>query len=455
MQFSFSFQRMTRFLMTVTIVALFLMVAGCQCGSENASGKSNNAVDTLTLLSPHSDIVQDEFEIAFKAYYRQKTGRDVEMHWLDVGGGSSDILRWIRSEFANKPNGINVDILFGGGTDPFIELDKEEFLAVHALPQEIDSALARDIGGIPLRNEKGSWYAATMSAFGIMYNKVRLNQQKVPEPKKWSDLADPRYVKLCGSADPSKSGSMHMAYEIILQAYGWENGWKILVPYGANVTTFTEGASTTVNNVAQGVVGLAPAIDYYAWQQIRALGSDNIGFVLPEDAAVVNGDAIAILKGAPNNQLAGLFIDFVLSEAGQKIFYYKQGAPGGPVKNQPGRFSVIPAMYKTAGDHAAVTMNPFESPSEFSYDSVVGGKRYEVVNMLVSSQIIDVHDRLISKWQTGIEQGQTQQTAERLSKMPVSDAEAIALAESGQLADDLQHQEIRIQWASFADSKVK
>ena len=61
--------------------------------------------DRLVLISPHSDVIQIEFEEGFRRHYRKETGRDVSLEWLDVGGGTSSILRYIKSECGRRPEG--------------------------------------------------------------------------------------------------------------------------------------------------------------------------------------------------------------------------------------------------------------------------------------------------------------------------------------------------------------
>ena len=80
------------------------------------------AADRLVLLSPHWKGIEDEFERAFKAHHLRETGRTVEFEWLDVGG-TSEVLRFIRSEFNNKPAGIGIDVFLGAGLNP-ISLSK-------------------------------------------------------------------------------------------------------------------------------------------------------------------------------------------------------------------------------------------------------------------------------------------------------------------------------------------
>jgi hypothetical protein len=51
----------------------------------------------------------------------------VELVWVDMGG-TSQIARYLGSSFENKPDGIGIDVLFGGGSDIFIRFAEQGLL---------------------------------------------------------------------------------------------------------------------------------------------------------------------------------------------------------------------------------------------------------------------------------------------------------------------------------------
>ena len=81
-----------------------------------------------------------------------------------------------------------------------------------------------------------------------------------------------------------------MAYELILQAYGWERGWEVITTMGANVRNFTSGGSQAPKDVAAGEVAYGLSIDFYAWAQVGQVGEDYIGFTMPDNLTIVNPD---------------------------------------------------------------------------------------------------------------------------------------------------------------------
>ncbi|MBM3262578.1 MAG: ABC transporter substrate-binding protein, partial [candidate division Zixibacteria bacterium] len=306
--------------------------------------QTTRAQDRLVILSPHWDGIRYEFGNGFKKHYRAETGRDVEVEWMDVGG-SSEILRFIKSEFKNKPDGIEVDVVFGGGTDIYLDLARSDLLMAYPLPESQLSVLPDKIGGYALYDAQYRWYGATMAGFGIVYNRKVLELVNLPEPKTWEDLTAPALFSWIGSADPRKSGSAHMPFEIILQAYGWERGWQIITAMGANARGFANTGSQVPKDVTSGEVAYGMSIDFYAWAQINEVGPEMIGYAMPDNLTIINPDPVGILKGGRNPETAKVFLRYLFTEEAQRFWMQKPGTPNGPEKFQLDRFAVIPTLY--------------------------------------------------------------------------------------------------------------
>jgi ABC-type Fe3+ transport system substrate-binding protein len=408
--------------------------------------------DKLVLISPHWEGIRYEFERAFKASYRRETGRTVELDWLDVGG-SSETLRYLESEFKNKPKGIGIDIFFGGGYDPYLALKKAHLLEPYILPGPLLEKIPAKLTGVPLYDPDHTWYGATLAGFGIVYNKVVLELTELPVITTWEDLASPRAFGWVGSSDPRKSGSVHMVYEIILQAYGWEKGWKIITALGANVRSFTNAASQIPKDVAIGEVAYGLAIDFYAWAQVKEAGADKIGFIMPDNLTIITPDAIGILKGAPNPEVARAFIRFVMSEEGQQLWLLVEKAPGGPQRFQLNRFSVLPSLYALSAQHTAVKLNPFSWRSDFSFDPKLSAERWSIVNDLIGALVIDQKHLLTRAWKQALDKdGLSEQEWQRLAAMPITADEALALAKTKWKDAEFRNQKLN-EWIHFARSK--
>ena len=409
------------------------------------------SADRLVLISPHWEGIKYEFERAFKVRHQSETGRTVELEWIDVGG-SSETLRYLESEFTNKPTGIGIDIFFGGGFDPYVALKNAHILESYTLPKSLLENIPPKLAGVPLYDPDHSWYGATLASFGIVYNKVVLRLTKLPVITTWEDLASPGAFGWVGSADPRKSGSVHLVYEIILQAYGWEKGWRIITGLGANVRNFTNSMTQTPKDVAIGEVAYGLAIDFYAWAQVKEAGSDKIGFVMPDNLTIITPDAIAILKGAPNPDVAKAFIRFVMSEEGQKLWMLVEKAVDGPQRFQLNRFSVLPSLYRLSAETIAVNLNPFSWRSDFDFDPKLSSERWSIVNDLIGSLIIDQKPLLTRAWKTALADGLSEQEWQRLTAMPITADEALKLAKTKWTDPVFRNQKLN-EWIDFARSK--
>lgn len=410
------------------------------------------AQDRLVIVSPHWDGIRYEFGNGFKRFYRAETGRDAVIEWMDVGG-SAEVLRFIKSEFKNKPGGIDVDLIFGGGGDIYLDLVRSDLLQPYPLPDAQLAALPLKIGGYGLYDAQYRWYGATMAGFGIVYNRRVMELVNLPEPKTWEDLTAPALFSWLGAADPRKSGSAHMPFEIILQAYGWERGWQIITAMGANARGFANTGSQVPKDVTSGEIAYGMAIDFYAWAQINEVGPEMIGYAMPDNLTIINPDPIAILRGAPNPDAARAFLRYVFTESAQRLWMQKPGTPDGPEKFQLDRFAVLPELYDQIDPvHTSVRFNPFTWSSTFVYDAEKGSARWSIVNDLIGVFIIDAHKALRMRWKRAIEEGNTTETLKQLAVMPVTEDEAMALG-TGQWKDQAFRNQTLLNWGAMVEKK--
>ncbi len=418
------------------IAILLMLIATPKIVHAESNGSSS---DELVIASPHWEGIRNEFSRGFNSYWMVQTGKEVNIRWLDIGG-ASDIVKYIKSQLKQLPDGIGIDLFFGGGSDSFIELERSHALSRAQIAPDVLAAIPQTLSGVPLYSAEHTWFANALSAFGILYNKVAIAKLGLAIPTKWSDLAQSEYFGYVGAGDPSKSGSMHAMYEIILQGYGWEQGWKILQGIGRNVRHFSGGASQIGKEVALGELLYGISIDTYAGDIIRQVGEERLGYVLPSDFAAVNGDAIGMIRGAPHHRIAQAFIEFTLSESGQRLWYSKRGSPGGPVQSELGKLSVLPALYGKAEPAGVVKDNPFTIATILSYNSAEAGARWALVNDLFGVFVIDMHKSLIRT-----------RGAQALPGIPLTEHEAVLLGANGSWGDDpaLRAERIR-HWSSEA-----
>ena len=352
--------------------------------------------DDLVVISPHSDEIKEETARAFSAWHKQHYGTPVTIRWREAGGGTTQIIRYLLSEFKSNPD-TGIDVLYGGGNDPFVAMEQANLLTRYDPPADILAAIPAQLNGKPIIDPNHEWFAAALSGFGILTNERVRAAAELPEVHTWQDLTDPRLEGWISASDPRASGSALAIYEIILQAYGWDKGWGILTEMSANTRNFLSSAAGSVVEVGTGDAAYGVAIDQYGQAQVSYYGKENATFIYPEGQTTITPDCIAILKNAPHLALAQQFVDFVLSRDGQLLWMQPRGAAGGAVKYNINRMSVIPALYDEPHD-SPITTNPFKMASTFAYSNELSAKRHAILAPLIAAYMIDTHDWLVKAW---------------------------------------------------------
>jgi ABC-type Fe3+ transport system substrate-binding protein len=416
-------------------------------------GSLLHAESVVIVLTPHPEEIRQEFETGFRKWHEARHGGPVRIEWRDVGG-SGEAQRFVESEFASKPSGIGIDVFFGGGPEPFLALGDRKLVEVHQPAPEVLEGLGRHANGAEVFDPGFGWFGACLSSFGILENTRVQRLVGLPLVERWDQLADPRLVGWVGAGDPRLSGTMNNMYEAFLQAYGWEKGWDLLTRIAGNVRQFDRLSSSTAKEALLGQVAYAFCIDYYGFIQIEAAGATNMTFVLPKDFVSISPDGIAILKGAPNRVVAGRLLDFVLGDAGQALWMLPAGHPEGPRRHSLVRLPVRPEMYQKYAGQSPIPVNPFTVESDFRYDARIARARRDIVRNLFGSLIVDCHADLVPAWRRVIAAGTPEAAVRQLGSVPMTEAEALALAK-GEWSQAEARNRLKAGWQAWAQEKYR
>src|SRR5438094_7397875 len=411
------------------------------------------AESRVILISPHNEAIRYEFGRGFDEWHRKRFGQGASVEWRDAGG-TTDALRFVQSEFVTKPDGIGIDIFFGGGSEPFLLLADKKLALPYQPPKEILSGIPQSLNGIEVYDAGHAWYGAALSSFGILQNRLVQQRMKLPFVTRWEQLAQPKLRGWIGVGDPRNSGTMINMFEAFLQAYGWERGWQLLTEIAGNARKFDRISSTTAKDVTLGETAYAFAIDFYAFAQIAVAGRSNMTFALPQDFTAIIPDGIAILKGAPNLSVARHFIDFVLGEAGQKLWFLPRGHPEGPQKYSIERMSVRPEFYRRYRDVSNIEFSPFELKQNFIYNAKLSRARREVVAALAGALLVDTLPELQEAWRCVLRRGASVGDLAELGRMPFTEGEALQLS-AGPWKDPVVRNQKKIEWQTWARRKYK
>lgn len=374
--------------------------------------------------------LQGEYYNAFK---REWTARGHEWTAEVANGFSSSqpdasaAAHEAREAFLASETGVGIDLFFGGGSFDFISQARAGTLVdsgvIAAHPDWFtDASIPLSVSGEPYYDPEGRWIGTCLSAFGICYNTDSLRRLGVHEiPASWNDLANPKFYKQVALADPTKSGSSAKAFEMVIQqqmqiavdggeatgeslAEGWKNGLQLLLKASANARYFADGANKVPIDVALGDAAIGMCIDFYGRFQSGAVqvgtAPSRLQYFTPLGGSSIGVDPIGMLRGAPNADVAREFIAFVLSIEGQKLWNFKVGTPGGPVRYDLRRLPVRKELY--APEFAAFRSDPdsmpYEEAKSFTYHDAWTGPLFSALRFIIRVSCIDAHDEQSEAW---------------------------------------------------------
>jgi len=333
-----------------------------------------------------------------------------------------------RRGFLASDRGIGIDLFFGGGAYDF----EQQAAAGRLVPSDVlqahrewfgPASIPPDVSGEVFYDAEGRWVGACLSSFGICYNPESLRRLGVTTvPASWRDLTDPRLIKQVALADPTKSGSAAKAFEMVIQqqmqeivseagseapallAVGWKRGLEIIQASSANARYFTDAAGKVPLDVSLGDAAMGMCIDFYGRFQSEAVqvgdGPSRLQYFTPAGGSSVGVDPIGLLRGAPNRAVAEEFIAFVLSLEGQKLWNFRVGTPGGPVKYALRRLPVRKELYaeEFRAFRSDPDVHPYEEARLFTYHPAWTAPLFKTMSFIIRVMCLDAHDEQARAW---------------------------------------------------------
>ncbi len=396
-----------------------------------ATSSPRSADDMLVIISPHNESIRQEFGEAFAAHWKETRGRSIYIDWR-TPGGTSEIRMVLDAGYKAAEEtgrkGMGVDVFFGGGEPDFSGQAKKGRL-VRLRVFETQRALFGGDGPVPetFTGERyfaadHVWVGACVSQFGICYNPDVLRRLEIVPPAKWWDLADPAYLGALALADPTKSGSVARAFELLVQGEmqremampgadttaakkdGWASGLRLIQRLSANARYFTDSASKIPLDVGQGNAAAGMCIDFYgrsyAHDLTTANGRPRVIWIAPVGGTTLSADPVAVLKGADHQEIAQSFVEFCMTPAAQKLWFAKPGTPDGPERRALYRTPIRRDVYTPANlVHATIaTTSPYADPGNFVYQRELTGSAFNTLRQLVKIMCIDSHEEMKSAW---------------------------------------------------------
>jgi iron(III) transport system substrate-binding protein len=248
---------------------------------------------TLYTSQPDRDVTQ-----LIAAFNEKHPGIGVDV----FRSGTEEVVSKIRAE--HRVRSVLADVLLVADSVSFENLKEEGMLLAYESPE---------VKGIPEEYlDKDRTYAGTkLITTGIIYNTTKVAEP----PEAFADLAKEAFKNNLIMPSPLYSGAAAYNLGVMTRTEGL--GWEFFEKLKENNTRVERGNGAILTAVAAGERSCGIIVDFMA---VRARESGSpVEFVYPAEGSPAITEPIGILQTTRVPGLAKAFVDFVLSEEGQKL----------------------------------------------------------------------------------------------------------------------------------------
>jgi iron(III) transport system substrate-binding protein len=241
----------------------------------------------------------------------QEFSKATGLRVLQTRKPTGEALAQLRAEAANP----KTDLWWGGTGDPFYQAAEVGLLEPYR-PDYLG-----DLHGWAVRqyamsqNQVGGFYT---SAIGFGWNEELLKKKKLPAPKCWKDLLDPRYKGEIETSHPASSGTGYTILAGLVQLMGEDAAFDYLKQLHRNVTQYTRSGTAQARSVARGEVAIGVSF-IFGFDNERLTNKFPVYAAAPCEGTPYEIGGIALVKGARNREAARRYYDWLMSPTGQQI----------------------------------------------------------------------------------------------------------------------------------------
>jgi iron(III) transport system substrate-binding protein len=278
----------------VTLGALALTLAACGGGSDEGGD------GTLTIYSGR----EEELVGPLIEKFEQQSGTKAEVRY----GDSAELAATIAEEGDNSP----ADVFFAQDPGSLGAVEERGLLA------ELDES---ELERVPehFRDADGRWVGTSGRVRVIAYNTEELSDTEVPNSV--FDLTDPKWKGKIGF--PPTNASFQAFVTAMRLSAGEERTRQWLEAIKANDPKLYEKNAPVVEAVAAGEIQLGLVNHYYLYL-IKEENPDapvaNHFLNGDDPGALVSTAGVAILESSDSKESAREFVDYLLSEEGQRFY---------------------------------------------------------------------------------------------------------------------------------------
>jgi iron(III) transport system substrate-binding protein len=287
---------MRRLCPVALVLGLALVASGCGNDKNQASGDSGQ----LTVYSGREEeIVKPLFE-----RFERQTGADVRVRY----GDSAELA----AQIAEEGDRSRADIFFAQDPGSVGSVAQERLLA--RLPDRLlERVPAR------FRDPEGQWLGTSGRVRVVAYNTESLKESDLPDTI--FGFTDPRWKGKIGF--PPTNASFQAFVTAMRLTAGEERTRSWLAAIKENDPKLYEKNLQTVEAVGRGEVDVGLVNHYYVFiakEEDPDLPVENFYLKGTDPGALVTAAAVGMLESSDNREAAERFVEFLLSDEGQRFY---------------------------------------------------------------------------------------------------------------------------------------
>ncbi|MCP4746631.1 MAG: extracellular solute-binding protein [Desulfobacteraceae bacterium] len=271
-----------------------LLIIGVAAGTCHAGQVKTLTVYSVTGFSLHAGRI-----------FRQDTG--VKVRVIGMNGNGAAFER-IKGEHLHP----KADVWLGGSLGAHAQASFEGFTTSFrpANWKELDPRFRDPLGNYRVMG-------LYMGALGIVVNTAYLENKGTPLPTGWQSLLSDSYQGMIGMKSPLVSGTAYTTVSTLVQLMGEETALNYFKNLSKNLSSYTHSHT---RRVSLGQLGMTITFAHEAIEEMAVKKDNHLKVIYPEEGTGYEIGGISLIKNGPNPEAAKHFINFVLSERGQRLF---------------------------------------------------------------------------------------------------------------------------------------
>lgn len=224
-----------------------------------------------------------------------------------IRGSTGPIMARVEAERAN-PQG---DVVWGVFNDYLTGAAKKGLLEPYA---------AKESQAIPARfkHPEQMWQGVTLLTVAFAVNQKRMAELKLPAPRTWNDLLEPRYKGHIVMSNPSTSGTAYLLLASHVTRLGEDKAFQYYQALDKNLSQVTKSGGAPGRMAASGETPIGIALAYEV-EVARKQGAP-IDVIHPADGVAWTFEGNALMKGARHPENAKRFLDWAVSKSAMHAY---------------------------------------------------------------------------------------------------------------------------------------